>query len=694
MRTLTFLLLIILALVIQSCMFRNNGTHTSGGNDLKIIRNEILKKKKHVLLSDNGQVVKQKFIPLSPGCIKPEGWIKDWSELALNGITGHLDEWSPTFGEAWMGHGFKATGADSIDGTGWPLEQSSYWLDGAVRLAFIMNDSALIEKVSKRLNRVVDGVLNGGETFIYWKPKDFIAKDGFNSWAHSHIGRALVAYYQATGDQRILDALTKVYSQYKLPELPDHFNDVTGAVNADPMLETYLISGNKQILERVLALSKLQSFNEVTSKWKNGEIKTGHGVINYENIRVPSLLYPWTGEQSYLDATKACFTWLENYHILPYGIASSEEYNAGIGSNRNTETCNVAASMWSYLSMLEITGNNSWADRIERVFFNAAPVPVARDFKTMCYYQSPNRIGSLIPGEFPTAPTECGGDSPYVFCPLGHKVLCCVGNVNRVIPNYIMHLWMATVDDGLAAVLYGPSTLNCMAGKDVPVQITTRTNYPFDETINMRIDVEKKVNFPLYLKIPNWCINPLLKVNNETIKLISNTDGFVKIDREWEKGDSINLYFPMKLKLISGFETSFPQIKYFLNDRGRKVAKLTDIHNPYQCLYYGPLLFALPIEDVDANTPKENQSWNYALAVKEETLDQKVEVVKTAMPDHWSWQLDAPVKLKVGTKKFDWSPSDIQALPKHTVNGGIPSVSILVPYGCTKFRVSMFPVSE
>jgi hypothetical protein len=61
--------------------------------------------------------IKPVFIPLSPGTVTPTGWIKDWAEDAAKGLTGHLDEYDPTFAEAWKGHGFEANGA-LPDGTG------------------------------------------------------------------------------------------------------------------------------------------------------------------------------------------------------------------------------------------------------------------------------------------------------------------------------------------------------------------------------------------------------------------------------------------------------------------------------------------------------------------------------------------------------------------------------------------------
>lgn len=91
--------------------------------------------------------VKPAFLPLPPGAVEPEGWLRDWAQAARNGITGHLDEWHPTFAEGWKGVPVPSTGAKP-DGTGWPIEPSAYWLDGAIRLGFVLHDEALIGKMN------------------------------------------------------------------------------------------------------------------------------------------------------------------------------------------------------------------------------------------------------------------------------------------------------------------------------------------------------------------------------------------------------------------------------------------------------------------------------------------------------------------------------------------------------------------
>jgi len=163
-------------LLRAACRAVSRGSHPRGAAK----RMEILRSK--AIRGKSG------FLPLPVGAVVPEAWLRDWALTAANGITGHLDEYFATFREAWKGYGFDARG-DNPDGTGWPLEQSSYWLDGAVRLAYILDDQALIAKVKARLDPVVSGVLGGGESFIYWRPRSVLS-DNFNSWVHSHMGRA------------------------------------------------------------------------------------------------------------------------------------------------------------------------------------------------------------------------------------------------------------------------------------------------------------------------------------------------------------------------------------------------------------------------------------------------------------------------------------------------------------------------
>lgn len=636
-------------------------------------------------------LVKPAFLPLPIGAVEPQGWLRDWAMSARDGISGHLDEWHPVFADGWKGRQINAPNAKP-DGTGWPLEQSAYWLDGALRLGLVLHDEPLIKKIRARLDPVVDGVNQAaaGTSFMYWKNN--YQPQGFDSWAHSQMGRALVALYQGTGDQRVLDALVKVYAAYDGDmSLPPSAGDVSGLCNLDAMMETYSFSGDRRILDRALKAIAAPPVVQEFKVWESGKVVPGHMVILYEDIRLPAIVYPWTGDAHLMQATLGAEKWLDDKHMLPYGVPSGEEFASGIGAFRKTETCDVTAMLLTSSWLYRIRGDNAWGDGMERALFNAGAAPVARDFQTLCYYQSPNRLRA---DSLPAPQPSCPGASGILFHRLGcPKVLCCVGAVNRIIPNYIIHMWMATHDNGLAATLYGPSMVTALAGDNVPVKIRTSTDYPFNETIRMTVDSSSSAAFPLYLRIPGWCANPRISVNDSDVAVTRDTKGFVKIARTWSKGDRVELQLPMTPQVVRGYETEVPLAnrKYF-GYRGEEYFQ--PYRRPYASVHFGPLLFALPVPDVDPNTPAADAKWQYALDADTTACDAGITVKRQPMPAHWDWSLSAPVMLEAPVQVFDWQPTDAQSLPAKPVTGSAATSVGLVPYGCTKFRISMFPVTE
>ncbi len=633
--------------------------------------------------------VEAAFLPLAPGAVEPAGWLRDWAVAAGEGITGHLDEYHPTFHDAWKN--LRADRRNAWQTNEGSVEQCAYWLDGLVRLGYVLHDDRLIRKATDRLNLVVEGVHRGGNSFLYWRtkpPKDFLA------WAHSHMGRALVAWYEASGDKRILDALVKVYAQYPAPMGRLRFDAgdtyiVSGLCNLDAMLETYRFSGDRRILEQVRAALDAAEVQTALREWGDGHFLPGHAVCAYEQIRLPALFYLATGRQPCLEASRRAFRWIDENHLLPYGVASGEEFFAGVGAFRCTETCDVIASIWSNIWLYRITGERSFGDSVERAFFNAGPAPVARDFQTMSYYQSPNRIhaGSL-PADQPDSP----GIGCHLFTQLGYPpVLCCVGAVNRLVPNYVTHMWMATADHGLAATLYGPCKVSAtVAGK--PLKLTCQTAYPFEETIRVEVEPQQPATFPLYFRIPDWCAKPRIGVNGVALEAVADAKGFIRIERRWSKGDAVALDFPMAVRVCHGFETEYPLLaKDYFSFKPPTAFQKRQL--PYESISYGPLLFALAIPDKDPNTPVADARWQFALDNQAQRGGADIAVKRRSMPAKWDWPLAAPLTLEAPARAFDWRPSDDQTLPAAPVEAGKAETIRLVPYGCTKFRISMFPVT-
>jgi hypothetical protein len=159
-------------------------------------------------------LAQNEYTPLPVGDVKPNGWLEVQMERMAEGMAGRLDEFYFNVGEenAWAG------------GRGDNWERAPYWLDGLVPLAYIMEDSTLINKAKK----YIEWTLNSQQESGYFGPTDdldylkyadksgsFIQTDNAGDWWPRMVMlKVLQSYYSATGDERVIDFMTK-YFQYQ-----------------------------------------------------------------------------------------------------------------------------------------------------------------------------------------------------------------------------------------------------------------------------------------------------------------------------------------------------------------------------------------------------------------------------------------------------------------------------------------------
>jgi uncharacterized protein len=641
------------------------------------------------------------FLTLPPGAIEPAGWLRDWCLAARDGFTGHMDDYDDEFKRAWTPD-HKQTGEGLLWYKGaWPYEGGGYWFDGLSRLGFALHDESLIQQAKTRLYAVADHMNTNGLLFLWWldrnNPADrnavTAALEGWPLWACGLLGRAMTGFYAGSGDRHILAALEKAYASD-----PDCLRSITGNMsNPWPAFDTYCWTGNPGIANALDALfnqagsgllPSLNRYRKSPDLTPGATVDNAHVVEFIETTTPWAVGYLWTGNTHYLQAAVDWHELLERVAMQPYGVPVSDEWYGRPGAFRGTETCDVAGYIWSQICLLSVTGEGQMADRIERAFFNAGPATVTRDFKSHVYFQSPNRFANLSP-DFPHGPRASGGAYQKKHAPL-----CCTAALNRIVPWYVTHMWMATYDNGLAATCYGPCQVKALAADRVPVVVTCKTDYPFNDTIDLSVMPARPAAFPLDFHIPSWCAAPALSVNGSAVAIVPNAKGFARISRNWYPGDTVRLRLPMTASVRRGRDAaSGPPY-----DGAHRVTTVSIPEESstqgvsYASVSYGPLLFALPIPDTaDSNTPDPAARWQFALDVQNPDFT----VERTAMPARWNWPLQAPLKLRANAMEVSWNPDPKNPkLPLLPIARSKPTEQVtLIPYGCTKFRISMFPVT-
>lgn len=646
-------------------------------------------------LNNRYPLFQKPYIELPIGSIHPEGWMMEEFQRMKNGLTGHLDEEY----EVVMG---KRNGWLGGDGDVW--ERGPYWIDGLLPLAYILNDRTLIDKVKPWIEWTLasqkpDGYF-GPDTDR--APEAGLQRDNSHDWwPKMVILKVMQQYYSATGDQRVITFLTK-YFQYQLKELPKNplgkwtfWGEQRGGDNLMVVYWLYNITGDKNLLELGELIHK-QTFNW-TDAFLSGDYFSRqfsmHCVNLAQGFKEPVIYYQQSKEAKQVNAVKEAVNKMRHTIGFPTGLWGGDEMLEFGDPTQGSELCTCVEMMFSLEKILEITGDVQWADYLERVAYNALPTQSTDEFTARQYFQQVNQVTVTRTMRNFVTPHE---DTDLVFGVLtGYP--CCTSNMHQGWPKLLQNLWYATADHGIAALVYAPSNVSARVNNGIMVNIKEETEYPFDENIHFHITYankkDKKVFFPFHLRIPAWCNNPIILVNGQSVSVDMCPGQITRINREWSDGDEVTLQLPMKVQASYWYGGSAViergPLLYSLkmNEKWEKKEMDSQKQQHYGRWYY----------EVTSDSP-----WNYALkhdALKQEVINDNFIVEKSSKTASFPWNVtNAPVIIKTkGLRMPGWtlyrgSAGPIPYFTQLGVESGKEESIKLIPYGCTKLRITEFPI--
>ena len=119
---------------------------------------------------------------------------------------------------------------------------------------------------------------------------------------------------------------------------------------------------------------------------------------------------------------------------------------------------------------------------------------------------------------------------------------CCVGTGMENHGKYGQFVYTHK-EDALFVNLFVASELNW---KEKGIQLRQETGFPYAETSRITI-TQGKGKFAMQVRYPGW-VKPgkfTVKVNGQPVSVITGPSSYVTIDRQWKKGDVIDIQFPM-----------------------------------------------------------------------------------------------------------------------------------------------------
>lgn len=648
-------------------------------------------------LNNRAPLITKPYIELPLGSIKAHGWLDEQLHRMSHGMTGHMDEiYEPVMGSrnGWLGG----------DGDVW--ERGPYWIDGLLPLAYLLDDNALKEKVKPWIECALASQKASGyfgpDTDREYEPG--LQRDNSKDWWPKMVMlKVLQQHYSATKDERVISFMTN-YFKYQLKELPKtplgkwtFWAEQRGGDNLLIVHWLYNITGDKFLLELGELIHK-QSTNWTNIFSHDSHLYRQHSLhcVNLaQGFKEPVVYYQQSGDSQNLDAVYNATKTIRHTIGFPTGLWAGDETLSFGDPTKGSELCTATEMMYSLENILEITGDMHWADYLEKVTYNTLPTQISDDFSSRQYYQQLNQIA--VTNETRTFSTPHEGTDNLFGVLTGYP--CCTSNLHQGWPKFVQHLWYATADNGLAALVFAPSEVNAMVANNISVNIVQETSYPFDEAISFKFSYkDKKVReafFPFHVRIPDWSGNPIVKLNGKELNDTMISNNVLILNRSWKANDILEVEFPTDVKVERWYSNS-------------AVVKR------------GPLLYALKLNEnwkkKEFDTEKEKKQygdwyhevttdskWNYVLKenhIKSENIKSNFIVEKKAKLAKypWTWN-DAPITIKAkgrilprwketngstGQVAYYVQQYDYPEAEEHDIE--------LIPYGCTTLRITEFPV--
>lgn len=613
----------------------------------------------------------RKYNYLKPADIRPEGWLRKQLQLQAEGLSGHLDLiWPDIRDSRWIGG----------DREGW--ERVPYWLDGFIPLAWLLEDKVL----QRRAKRYIDSILEGQQEDGWICPCTLEERDHYDVWAAFLICKVLTVYEECSGDGRMEQVVYDV-----LKQLLSHISSKTlfgwGAARwfecMIPLLWLYERRPEPWMIELAYVLEGCGIDYEKLYTRLPFEKPKVHSYWSFLNHVVnAAMALKSRAEMSLLTGEKPDAYAMDFYRLLTekHGMAighfTGDECLSGTSPIQGSECCSIVEAMYSYEELLSIGGNPFWGDLLEQTAFNGLAATISADMWTHQYVQMTNQVEcTAIPKE--KVPFNSNGGDAHTFG-LEPNFGCCTANFNQGWPKLALSAVMRA-EDGLAVTAIVPVNIETMV-KGKRVCLVVDTQYPFRDTVKIKVLPEEAFSFSVSVRIPGFAKAAQVRIGEEVCK--AEPGSFFTRKKVWEKEE--------EMEVIFCFEAQF-------------------VKRPggMSALRRGPLFYVLPIEAEYERIEYERDGvsrkfpyCDYNIVPKSDWAfgfgSGEAAVIYKDFPDMPFDRKKPPVMLEMDMVPIDWKKENgmCKELPESVEPVGEPVKKHLYPYGCTTLRMTEMPRVE
>ena len=551
------------------------------------------------------------------------------------------------------------------------------WVE-AVGYSLIQHPDAELEATADQAIEIVaaaqqpDGYLDtyyilNGQDQIFTNLRDF-----HELYCLGHLIEGAIAYFQATGKDRLLQVACRYadYAASKLGEGEGKKRGYPGHEIAEmALLQLYEVTGEPRYLELSRFFINERGRRPYYFDFEHPEdVKPGDDSLrySYQQAHLPVreqteavghavravYLYSGMAELARVDGDdsllKACRTLWDSItgkkmyitggiggtHI---GEAFSFDYDLP-SDTAYAETCASIGLIFFAGRMLQLEADVRYADVMEKALYNGVLSGIALDGKSF-FYVNPLSVD----------PVACHKDERKAHVqPVRQKwfgCACCPPNLARLISSVGRYAYTST-EDTLYIHLYIGSDLKLQTPEG-EVTVKVRSNFPYNGKVSIQVGGEGAASgkWTLALRIPGWCKD--WKSSGFSVEDARLEKGYLYITREWKQDETLELDFPMEVRLMQS------------NPRVRETEGQLAVTR-------GPVVYCL--EEKDNGSNLHLLALSYDAKTRTEPFSIEGEQFPAILADGWreKQQPDAENGLYCEAAPVEYEPVELKFVPYYT----------------------------
>lgn len=374
---------------------------------------------------------------------------------------------------------------------------------------------------------------------------------------HEEIELALLRLYRATGEKRYLDL--SAYFINQRGKHPDFF-----AKEAEKRGWTHFGMDPKDT-----------NYSQCYAPVRDQKEAVGHSVRAMYLYTAMADLAGETGDKSLFTACRTLFESATHRRMyVTGGIGSSahgEAFTQDFDLPNDTayaETCAAIGLVFFARKMLSLEISGEYADVMERCLYNGILSGMQKDGSRF-FYVNPLEVIPGLSGKWPEYRHALPARPKWYAC------ACCPPNLARLVESLGEYAWGENETTVYSHLYLGGSYT---AGDGTVVKC--QSAYPWKGRVSYEVKPGKTFT-TLAIHIPGWCKEFTFTINEEEVA-VPCKDGYCYLTRDWKEGDKISLSFSIKPRRVY----ADPRVR---EDAGKV------------CLMRGPLVYCLEAVDNGKN---------------------------------------------------------------------------------------------